>query len=94
VSKERILRRSEHPTQVQGYAGLEILETFSSQFRKPTHYEGFRNVIYLKHDQLETEHTSLNSDIPENTISLIIRLLNRDKANQSASNGSNPRFIK
>ncbi|KAF9424674.1 hypothetical protein BGZ94_007988 [Podila epigama] len=46
--KKRILARSDHPTQVEGPAGVEILYKFMEMTTLPTYFEGFSKIMRVE----------------------------------------------
>ncbi|KAJ1656679.1 hypothetical protein IWQ61_003795 [Dispira simplex] len=47
--KERVLKRSNHPTGVQGRFGVAVVDRFQDKLTRPTVYEGFRFIHNISH---------------------------------------------
>ncbi|KAI8597749.1 AAA domain-containing protein, partial [Dissophora ornata] len=45
--KKRILARSDHPTQVEGARGVDVLHQFLDMMTLPTYFEGFSKIMRL-----------------------------------------------
>ncbi|KAG0238236.1 hypothetical protein BGW42_006516 [Actinomortierella wolfii] len=53
ICKKRILSRSDHPTQVEGQQGIEILNKFMEMLTLPTFYEGLTRVMRVPPQKTE-----------------------------------------
>ncbi|RIA91442.1 hypothetical protein C1645_672671, partial [Glomus cerebriforme] len=67
ICENRILKRKDHPTQVHGKDGLNILENFKQIFKPPNYNEGFERILNVKPDEIV--------DCKEDDIKEIIRKL-------------------
>ncbi|KAF9184705.1 hypothetical protein BGZ51_002339 [Haplosporangium sp. Z 767] len=54
--KKRILARTNHPTQVEGSSGVDILFKFMEMLTLPTYFEGFSRIMRVE-PQATTEYT-------------------------------------
>ncbi|KAF9914881.1 hypothetical protein BX616_007382 [Lobosporangium transversale] len=54
--KQRILARADHPTQVEGFHGVDILYKFLEMMTLPTYFEGFSRILRLE-PQLTPEYS-------------------------------------
>ncbi|EXX58576.1 uncharacterized protein OCT59_022288 [Rhizophagus irregularis] len=52
ICEKRILNREEHPTQVHGSKGLNILETFKQMYKLPNYNEGFERILNVKPQEI------------------------------------------
>lgn len=52
ICEKRILNREDHPTQVHGSQGLNILETFKQMYKLPNYNEGFERILNVKPQEI------------------------------------------
>lgn len=50
---KRILKREDHPTQVTGTNGVNILEKFKQMFKLPNYDEGFERILSVKPQEID-----------------------------------------
>ncbi|KAF9977316.1 hypothetical protein BGZ73_006357 [Actinomortierella ambigua] len=53
ICKKRILGRSDHPTQVEGQQGVEVLHKFMDMLTMPTYFEGITRIMRVKPQETE-----------------------------------------
>ncbi|GBB83706.1 hypothetical protein RclHR1_01040011 [Rhizophagus clarus] len=52
ICEKRILKREDHPTQVHGTHGLNILESFKQMYKLPNYNEGFERILNVRPQEI------------------------------------------
>jgi hypothetical protein len=67
ICEKRILRREDHPTQVHGTKGINILESFKQLYKVPNYNEGFERILFVNPQEI--------NDCNEDDIKKVMRKL-------------------
>ncbi|CAI2175374.1 11285_t:CDS:10 [Funneliformis geosporum] len=104
ICEKRILSRENHPTNVQGRKGLEILENFKQIYKSPDYNEGFERILIVKpHDINECNENDVKEvmekldNIPKRVVERRVKIQGRGGSRgenayyRGGNRGGNPR---